>query len=395
LDAFARKGKGEETKRVLLSSCLLKVTSKLPEKGLVRIDGKSYGINNCTLTAESRNMDKYLKRFKGKVVLIDNKGNSQLVSWTVLVQYVGIDIARLLSKGVNFRINTDRKPVAGDKFMKQLIEVKKCKLGKGGLNFCPQWTFRTIFRILREAGLLVRKEDRGKHLCIVEEAWEAKQYKYGKLRFNRAKEDIDSGYLYYQPKTHKEGLVVGRPVIALKRNKLDVFKYARKLLESKLKCDKPILSCTSTKDAINKLEVSNSLLTVVTGDIESMFPSIDVNEVERRLLEQFGSNYVNAFRLFNNRTCKFGKFFCKQKKGLLIGSEMSPLIANWFLNELEKNASMTLKGSRYVDDVALLVGKDAQEEIKKSYEDAILPGGLKMEWEAKSKFLDVEFLQRH
>jgi len=266
-------------------------------------------------------------------------------------------------------------------------------------------------RRLRREGWLVRKEDRGKRLVFVPTKWEAEAWaeECSRRGISRAWEDDDeltavagcegiadsrvSARIYFLPKTHKP-VVSGRCVERWGKASL---KGIAPIVGALKRCHWRL---TAVQDVHRVLTGGNtgakpSLLRIISGDVEKLFPSVPFEE----LISLLPSNHPNlAFRLKTWRSrCRlsFAGTSWYPERGLPIGHPWSPALAEYYLFMKEQGFVQWLeKGGgcmgRYVDDSVFAlprglatgrddaVGQAGVARVKSRYADALHP--LKVTW---------------
>lgn len=181
------------------------------------------------------------------------------------------------------------------------------------------------------------------------------------------------GVLYGLPKIHKENCPIRPIVSACSTHNFNIGKELIPLIshlatnEYTLKNSYDFVSC------INNFSGADNYF-MCSLDVESLYTNIPVNETIEIILDAIFTNDVvlhhdlsrdQLKKLLNLALCdsyfKFNNAIYKQKDGLAMGSSLSPIIANIFLNHFEE---MHLNGCpnnikpqlyrRYLDDTFLL-----------------------------------------
>ena len=185
-------------------------------------------------------------------------------------------------------------------------------------------------------------------------------------------------YFYGLPKIHKEGYPL-RPVIS------NVGAATRPLagwLAEILSKSLGTFSCAHLKnnfDFKNKLnefarENSISSLRMVSFDIKALYTNVPTDEVLRFIESKIDenkieipvpkNNFMNLIRLcINNNNFEFENNFYRQKFGIAMGSPLSPVLANLYMEFFESTLLPTLAVQpklwlRYVDDIFALIDLD-------------------------------------
>jgi hypothetical protein len=74
-----------------------------------------------------------------------------------------------------------------------------------------------IRKIILEKGFIIRKEDRGGRYVVCERAWEDNQLSVVLSKFITEGVTKSDAHMYFNPKTHIEGLIKGRPIKTWRR----------------------------------------------------------------------------------------------------------------------------------------------------------------------------------
>ncbi len=97
---------------------------------------------------------------------------------------------------------------------------------------------------------------------------------------------------------------------------------------------------------------------VLESDIESFFPSIDLEKLENMLDEYLPSKDIKIKRVLKKSIYskyKKGGKICERKLGLAQGSSISPLLANLYLNQFDKKIkNENVRLVRYADDFIIM-----------------------------------------
>lgn len=343
------------------------------------------------------------------------KDELQWISWS-MCEESWQEFVWILSKGAGLRA-VDWKEYK--KWEESPSGMRWISLGRkfnGGRSGQPRAAmlkgkFDRLVRDLARTGWYIRKEDRGNRLILVRKSVEDEQVQVNlieKRKMVETEESIESfferkkskagkaadfGTVYTLPKTHKEELTARVVEACGRKGKLVWLEdYIRKKFPWDKKSVKDVFTDiegwyeSTDKQRMQLLRRSTDLLKCCGGDIEKLFPSIDVKEVRQFILEDFGRNRLLWFDrwmersrvLWNNKVWKF-------TDGIPIGSTWSPQIARYYLGRKEQKVVRKYKGKicfvRYVDDVGTVGGKDLTTiaKFRKEYEAEIQP--LKIKWD--------------
>jgi hypothetical protein len=186
-----------------------------------------------------------------------------------------------------------------------------------------------------------------------------------------------------QIKLHKEGMPI-RPIISFIG--APSYKLARtlsRILREKFEFKK-VYSIKKSRELIQELdnvEIGNNTK-LISIDVKDMFTNIPIDKV----MELIKENRMNKFQYKDQmvemiKTCmeqnyfRFNNKFYIQKKGLPMGSSLSPIMAEIYMNELENNVMNSSmyknnikKWVRYVDDI-LIIWEDENKQIDKFMEE--------------------------
>lgn len=142
---------------------------------------------------------------------------------------------------------------------------------------------------------------------------------------------------------------------------------------------------------------SNDIL--VSFDVESLFTKVPVGYTLELLKEKFDANLVALFEhcLTSTYFVWQGTFY-EQKEGMAMGSPLSPVVANFFMEEFEQKALRTAQRKpkhwfRYVDDT-FVIWPHGEEELHNFLEhlneiNSNIKLTMEMETDQKLPFLDV------
>lgn len=263
------------------------------------------------------------------------------------------------------------------------------------------FSYAKYFRCrLRQAGWLVRKEDRGKRLVLfpvsLANAWFAEEAERRGFVPAPLVPGASPVRIYFLPKTHKPGPLRGRLVEAC---------GAR---AKPLKLPRAEWSVNDVSQGVSHFELPQGQVPLhrFSGDIEKMYPSIPLPELSL-LLAQRGAPQAAELvsRVFRDYRLSFGSQSFAVPVGLPIGHPWSPALADFYLSVKEEpfvaKLHPSVKFRRYADDTffqipcASPVDHDA---VRHDYEQAVAP--LHVEWEfcptsrSTVKFLDARFASR-
>lgn len=194
--------------------------------------------------------------------------------------------------------------------------------------------------------------------------------------------------LYGQPKVHKTDIPV-RPVVSYNTAPAyKLAKYGNKIIKNILhfKPKYGIKNSLQLIDLIKDLKMPNNA-TLVSFDVVSLFTNIPTNELKiiiNKYMEKININFTKRHEINTLlNTCieqnyfRFNNNFYSQSSGLAMGSPISPILAEFFMDYMEESIEK-LKSfknvffyRRYVDDILIIwTGTNRQlhmflEEINK------------------------------
>ncbi|CAH2089803.1 unnamed protein product [Euphydryas editha] len=185
--------------------------------------------------------------------------------------------------------------------------------------------------------------------------------------------------LYGLPKIHKDNIPI-RPVVSyIGAPAYELAKELNKVIKSKTSFD-PTYSLKNSIQLVNKIKdlTLPGHCKLISLDVDSLFTNVPVKETLNILTKLLKNNHTNANEITElielTKLCmkqnyfKFNNQFYQQKEGLAMGSPLSPLMADIFMDDFEnkhivKNNNI-LYYYRYVDDIIICwTGTDRQLDI--------------------------------
>lgn len=181
-----------------------------------------------------------------------------------------------------------------------------------------------------------------------------------------------------QIKLHKEGRPL-RPIVSfIGAQCYKISKAISKILKEKYEFKK-IYSMKNSTEVIQEIEntkVCNNTR-LMSLDVKDMFTNIPIEKVIDIVKENRMNNYDGKDQVLKIiKTCteqnyyRFNNKFYKQNKGLPMGSPLSPILAEIYMNEFENNYLNSSKYKnyikhwvRYVDDI-LIIWEGGMEYIE-------------------------------
>ncbi|XP_060528287.1 uncharacterized protein LOC132703174 [Cylas formicarius] len=166
--------------------------------------------------------------------------------------------------------------------------------------------------------------------------------------------------LYGLPKIHKEAVPLRPIVSAIGSPTYHLVKHLTKLLE-------PLIGRTAShiKDSTQFIQkIKNITLSpkdiLVSFDVVSLFTMVPVKETLDLISARFRNDVTELFRHCLTTTYfQWNKEFYEQVDGVAMGSPLSPVIANFFIEKFEQQALNTAQKKpkcwfRYVDDTFVI-----------------------------------------
>jgi hypothetical protein len=205
--------------------------------------------------------------------------------------------------------------------------------------------------------------------------------------------------IYFLPKIHKDGIPM-RPIVntivsatyGLAAYLSGVMKDARLEIPSQVKNSSQLVE--ELKNF--KLDAGDLL---VSFDVKSLFTRVPVEEVITLVEKKFGKEIAELTNVcLNNTVFLFNGKMYKQVEGAPMGSPISPIAADIYLDKFEREALEKAEKKpkmwrRYVDDI-LAVWQHGEEEIQKillhlNAQEPKIQFTIEMEKEGSLPFLDV------
>lgn len=177
-----------------------------------------------------------------------------------------------------------------------------------------------------------------------------------------------SPFLYGLPKTHKENIPI-RPVVSyIGAPTYELAKYLNNLLRTKSSF-KPQYSLKNSLDLIEKVKDINisPFSKLLSLDVDSLFTNVPYEECLSILGIHFERQRLHPGEVYDllnlTRICmeqnyfRFNNQYYRQKEGLAMGSPLSPLMADIFMDYFERKHLVNEPNIqfyyRYVDDVII------------------------------------------
>ena len=289
-----------------------------------------------------------------------------------------------------------------DKGGKAVILDKSAYVDKMNLLLNDQETYEELHR----DPLKTRQRDFNKQLKNI--------LKDHQELFNKFKSYLPSlPKIYGLPKIHKDNIPL-RPIVStINSNNYKLASWLSKLLSP---CINKISNCNvnNTTEFISKVkDINLEGRRLVSFDVDSLFTNIPVKQCIEFLIRDFDSFNLDlpvnkhifikllklccdeSFFTFNNR-------FFKQRRGLFMGSPLSPILANIFMEFFERDF-LPLVGNntcniwlRYVDDVFCILPNNLDIDLVISDLNSLHPS-IKFKYEIEENsslpFLDCLILK--
>jgi hypothetical protein len=207
------------------------------------------------------------------------------------------------------------------------------------------------------------------------------------------------------PKLHKEGPLKGRPIAGA----INWFTTPiSTILDIELKpvlLDMPHILKNSNQ-LIQEIEILNSQempqqYYIITGDINSLYPSIDQARLTNLFGHLGGNRYIHLthlvrFLLEHAYVSYDGKIF-RQRNGIPMGTNAATSLANIYCGDLDEYLSSrrsTFHYRRFIDDFFILwTGTLEEWTVVSNFSQFIIPG-ITIAWEVASRyrqvFLDID-----
>jgi hypothetical protein len=282
---------------------------------------------------------------------------------------------------------------------------------------CLRMRLRKAFRLAKECGWVVRKEDRGMRWVFVDarcEEYCVKETFESRGIFERKDkvfEDLyktklkgshkslgDIATVYVLPKTHKETMS-GRVVEACgRRGRL---RWLEDWIAVHCPWDKTSVDAVfrTLGDELKDTDVfmsSSDRRKLIGGDIEKLFPSIPFHELLAFVKVDF-PHFAKRLEEWQRESVVLWKgSVWSFRSGMPIGSSWAPQLARYYLGKKErgviKRFSRSVNFARYVDDVGVLGQVDPQviRRFKRDYETAVSP--LKINWDHSGGVVSLRIL---
>ena len=228
-----------------------------------------------------------------------------------------------------------------------------------------------------------------------------------------------SPYAYFLPKIHKPKSFTNlkmRPIVSCKNTPTyNGSQYLARILKSCLEKENAKRSLDSFQVIKELKEISfNNNMKFIGYDIENLYPSVPTDEAielaskllvkNKILLTNFEETIQLLEKYIKDIQFEFESDFYTQKDGLPMGSPLSPILAEIFLNNLEntkifpkQNEMQILNYWRYVDDGLLITRKSTDENKLLQFLNGIHPKikfTIEKEIQNQIHFLDINILRQ-
>ena len=423
------------------------------------------------LKNQEERISKYHSKKLNKLGITENI-NTRIKVYNLSSKTLSENVTKILEKGPKYvfctkKYNEHEDQVEAEYLYNQISEIAKehpsdinfqqfteefeilCKsyIGKHKKWYNNNEELKIIREFSKEQGLVVTKSDKGNSLVVLDESiYYTKGYQFfndqnfeksindNEKEFNSLKRfllrmkkagSIDSTFYksvlpknfrtpiaYFFAKTHKADFDTNlkfRPIISSYNSySFELAKEMSGILNKSITQNNK----KGTLDFVTKLRNVHidGNFKMLSLDIESLFPSIPLDETIRYATEVFLKNSGQKLnksqveKLFKyctkNITFKFGDFYFKQLNGIAMGSPLAPALAEVFLTKIENeyinnpsNPLGILFYYRFVDDIFVILPENEDEnEFLKKFNSFHKSLKFTMEHEQNNKlsFLDVQ-----
>ena len=226
--------------------------------------------------------------------------------------------------------------------------------------------------------------------------------------FNVVEGDYSEGYLYGNPKTHKQGYPL-RPIIS---QVLTPTYHVAKSLDKLIKAYLPYKYNVKSRDEFLDLLYAATLrdnVKPISLDVESLFTNVPVVDTIDIIIRQVYSHESLAPPLIEPNTLREMLILCTTKvpfrningklylqtNGVSMGSPLGPTFADYYMCHLESTVidSLPIKPimyCRYVDDIFMLTDDNTMLRVKEAFEsNSVLKFTHELPVNNKLAFLDV------
>jgi hypothetical protein len=210
---------------------------------------------------------------------------------------------------------------------------------------------------------------------------------------------------YHLPKIHKSGPLKGRPIVAAYNA---ITTPLSRWLDVTLQ-PYGVMCLSNLRDSKSLAVELESLVIpkdawLLTADVESLYPSIPIDEgitIVLKVLTDFGMSadmltmVEAALRLvLTNNIFTFNDLFFQQIRGTAMGTPCAPVFAILFLYGLEQrlDSSLWIMFKRYIDDILAIFKTKAEAERFIASYNALHPN-IRITWELSQSHVD--FLDLH
>ncbi|XP_046397683.1 uncharacterized protein LOC124164403 [Ischnura elegans] len=206
--------------------------------------------------------------------------------------------------------------------------------------------------------------------------------------------------IYGLPKIHKEGVPLRPIVSAISSPTYNLAKYLTGILAPHVGVSEHhVKKSLEFVETIKEIRVDTTDI-LVSLDVVSLFTCVPLADTMRLLAERFDSDTVKLFHhVLTSTYFSFDGQFYEQTEGVAMGSPLSPAIANFYMENFEKQAlnSAPLKPKcffRYVDDTFLIWphGKDLALDLFFAHMNSQHPSikfTMEKETNGQLPFLDI------
>ena len=205
--------------------------------------------------------------------------------------------------------------------------------------------------------------------------------------------------LYGLPKIHKKEIPLRPIVSAIGSPTYNISKHLSHLLQPHIgKTSSYIRDSAHFIEKINQLKIDDNDL-LVSFDVVSLFTKVPINDTLQHIEQLFSPDITSLYRqCLSTSYFQWNKEFYEQTDGVAMGSPLSPVVANFFMEKFEKQALDTAKLKptiwlRYVDDT-FVIWSHGKDELQRFLEHinsihSNISFTMEKEKDGKLAFLDV------